>query len=116
MKTIINIQRPSNYKKEQLEDVLWVMDEIKKLPLKIQKLILQGKEVIEGHLKTNKSRVDELNVFNLTDNIPGDVMKYLVMLYEAAGYDARILGDFFESDGIEHRVKYPNQITLIFRK
>ncbi len=112
----VNPYTPDYDKKNQPEEIKWVEDQIKKLPLKIQKLIQKGQTVIEGHLKINSTRVSSLNVFNLTENIPGDVMKYLVMLYTAAGYYVSILGDSFFTQGSNRTTKYPNQITLLSKK
>lgn len=101
------------------KEMLSIRSEISNLSLEIQNMIAQGENVIDNCLKDNadKEKIDFLNVFNLTENISGEVMKYLVMLYTAAGYNKVIIhGDSSHSEGKERLTKYPNQISLSFKK
>ena len=106
--------------KVQTKKIKRVRKVISKLPLAIQKLIKQGEETIDASIefqKNNSSNQEpefphNLNVFDLGEDIPGDVMKCLAMLYAAAGFHHVSIGCCCFSDDDTHRVKYPNKISF----
>jgi len=110
------------YQKEQAAEIERIRQEIRKLPNKVRELIQQGEDVVDESIrfqdvfkKDNTSKFG-VNVFNLNNNIPGDVMKYLVLLYYAAGYhDVAIQGGCWHGEN-GYYVKYPNGIVMkLFR-
>lgn len=113
-------------KESQAMEIQRVRREIRKLPEAVRKLIKKGENTIDEGMIFNKTQpsVQEphefphgLNVFNLGDNIPGDVMKYLVMLYTAGGYhNVSIQCSCFHGEGDRYGVKYPNEISFTAKR
>ncbi len=121
----INPTTRDYYRPEMAENIERVRSLIRKLPEGIRAFIDKGEEVIDNQFrfieKENSDgrqqviEVDGLNVFNLKEDVPGDVMKYLAMLYRAGGWEeVAIECDLFSSEGESRaeQVKFPNSITL----
>ena len=121
---IINPKTRDSYKKSQAKTMKRLSKEIKKLPRDIRELISQGEEVIDESFRFQEVAKKDLksfgvNVFDLSRNIPGEVMKYLIMIYSAAGFlNVMTLGGCWYSGGprgedtYRYRVFYPNAITM----
>ncbi|MBA3732933.1 hypothetical protein H0W91_00985 [Patescibacteria group bacterium] len=110
-------------KRVQAEEIERIRKEIRKLPRNISSLIEKGEDTIDEHFKFRDKEKETgrytsedvigLNVFHLGENIPGDVLKYLMMLYTASGfYHVGFMCDQFSTENSATRVKYPNSITL----
>lgn len=127
---VINPSTAESYRPEMAESIERVRSFVRKLSDEIRKLIDKGEETIDEHLRFTQAEMDAgrrkqpleiegLNVFNLTEDVPGDVMKYLAMLYTAAGWEHASIGcDRFVSEGQDRdeQVKFPNAITLRARR
>ncbi|MCX6756150.1 MAG: hypothetical protein NTX85_02330 [Candidatus Nomurabacteria bacterium] len=105
---------------ERQKEINLIREMILKLPEDEINLIQKGEDCIEEHFtlqqkegkKPHEIKIDQLNVFNLCEDVPANVMKYLCMLYSAAGYQVSIHGDYFHTEGAVLRTKYPNQISI----
>lgn len=114
------------YRQVMAENIECVRALIRKLPDDIRKFIDKGEEVIDESLNFQKAERDRLgrndllelgglNVFHLQEDVPGDVMKHLAMLYAAGGWEhVSITCDRFWSQDVSEvkQVKFPNAITL----
>jgi hypothetical protein len=114
---LLNTKTDEWFKKVQAQEIELVREEILTLSQNEQELIKQGEEVIDDHLRRSSGRRTEdiigLNIFDLKENIPGNVMKYLVMLYAAAGFHhVSTSCKCFSSADNSRQVKYPNQISM----
>jgi predicted CoA-binding protein len=101
------------------KEISSIRNEIETLSPELQDKIAQGEKVIDEVLNREavKGKVDSLNVFNLKENVSGEVMKYLSMLCSAAGYYKVVIQvDSFHSGGKARVTKYPNQISLSFKE
>lgn len=115
----INPDTHEHFKRVQAIEIEAIRNRISKLPVDTQKLVAQGINVIEGHFVHKKNVLNEkdldvsgLNVFDLGQDIPGDVMKHLAMLYVAAGFhDVSISCKGFHSEHSGY-VKFPNSISF----
>jgi len=119
----INTATEENFKGIQAQEVEWVRREILSLPTRVQKLIREGELAIDECLEREKKddpasdpEVNQLNVFDLEENVPGDVLKCLAMLYTAAGFhhvkfESDCFGDPDASAKVRH-VKFPNNMSM----
>ncbi len=122
---IFNPNIEENYKQLYLNEIELVRKAIDGLSSEERSLIMQAEFMIDNNLRTlieekeTEKGVRRLNIFHLRKDIPGDVMKYLIMLYQAGGYYVSSHGDFFspsERSSTESWNCYPNQLSVLFYK
>ena len=123
----LNPKTEEHFKPVQAQEIERILREIKKLSPDIQALIKEGEEVIDNHFEFMEEEkrkghyvpedISGTNVFNLHRSIPGDVLKYLMMLYSAYGFHHVCFEcEQFSSQDDEIRVRYPNAIMMRFSR
>lgn len=115
---VINPHTEESFKGVQVEEMERVRGLVRKLSPSSRELFEQGEEIIEACIErqSDKNQFD-FNVFNLKNNVNGEVMKLLAMLCAAAGFHhVSISCECYTPMDSSYHVTYPNAISFKARR
>ena len=122
MFTFVNPLTDDIFRNVQAVEMPRVRREIRSLHHDTQEMIMLGEQRIEEAISRQAQdggelKIYNLNVFDLTENVDGNVMKYLAMLCVTAGFHhVRIESPGYYSQDRHEYVMYPNAISFSDRR